>query len=86
MRVQSWSPAIALRDIVELIAVLAFIVVVPPVIEQHLFNTASPSLEQAASSPRALFSFYGQGLQGSYCCSIVNHFRMLGLGKASQSA
>jgi membrane protease YdiL (CAAX protease family) len=34
MQNQSWSPAIALRDIVELVAVLAFVVVVPPLIEQ----------------------------------------------------
>jgi membrane protease YdiL (CAAX protease family) len=36
MQMQSWSPAIALRDIVELVAVLAFVVIVPPVIEQVL--------------------------------------------------
>ncbi len=36
MQIQSWSPAIALRDVVELVAVLAFVVVVPSVIEQVL--------------------------------------------------
>jgi uncharacterized protein len=36
MQIRPWSQAIALRDIVELAAVLVFVVVVPPVIEQLL--------------------------------------------------
>lgn len=34
MQSQSWRPATALRDIAELVAVLAFVVVVPPLVEQ----------------------------------------------------
>ena len=42
MQIQSWSPAIALRDVVELVAVLAFVVVVPSVIEQVLVQHGLP--------------------------------------------